>query len=189
MKKTTAFIYALFFIGLISSCSSDPKPNENEQATQSVDSTSNTTVSEPEIQEAQEQPAEKPMKTKSEHQFVLGKWTGTLRDKKLTVVIESIEGNEVTGYNIAGKNKRPLQGKIMEDDREGDGECMGMQQNFKVILNEPGDDKWDGTFTIYFGDCPEYDDEMETILSHSYSAYGSWRAYSGKLSGDVMLSK
>lgn len=128
-------------------------------------------------------------KTNPLHQFVIGSWTGKLRDKNLTIVIESIQGDKLIGYNIAGKNKRPLEGKIMNDDRIGDGECGGEQLSFKVVLNEPGDDKWDGTFIIYFGDCPLYDDERERIVSHSYAAYGSWRAYSGNLEGEIYLTK
>jgi hypothetical protein len=189
MKKTTAFIYAILLSGVFAACSSESTPADNEKPSQAVDSTAITTVAKSVEESEPETPAEKPAKTKSEHQFVLGKWTGTLRDKKLTIVIESIQGNEVKGYNIAGKNKRSLTGKIMDDDRGGDGECGGNQMAYKVVLNEPGDDKWDGTFTLYFGDCPEYDDQMENIVSHSYSVYGSWRAFSGKLSGDVMLSK
>jgi hypothetical protein len=132
---------------------------------------------------------EKHQKTKAEYQYILGKWNGTLRDKKLTIVIESISGNNVVGYNIAGKNKRPLSGKIYADDRNGDGECMGNMSAYKLLLKEPGDDKWDGTYTLYFGDCPEFDQETDKIISHSYSVYGSWRAFTGKLSGNVYLTK
>ena len=128
-------------------------------------------------------------KTNPLHQFVIGSWTGKLRDKNLTIVIESIQGDKLMGYNIVGKNKRSLEGKIMTDDRIGGGECGGEQLSFKVVLNEPGADKWDGTFFIYFRDCPLYDDEMERIISHSYSANGSWRAYKGKLDGEIYLTK
>ena len=189
MKKTTVLIYAFALIGILAACSSETATTENDKSPQSTDSTATSKVAEPDAKVEQETTIEKPKKTKSEHQFILGKWIGTLRDKKLTIVIESIQGNEVTGYNIAGKNRRPLEGKIMEDDRDGDGECGGNLMAYKVVLNEPGDDKWDGAFTLYFGDCPEYDDQMENIVSHSYSVYGSWRAFSGKLSGEVMLSK
>lgn len=52
--------------------------------------------------EEKNQKEDKNLKTKAEYQFILGKWNGTLRDKKLTIVIESIKGNEVIGYNIIG---------------------------------------------------------------------------------------
>lgn len=139
--------------------------------------------------EEKNQKKEMPLKTKAEYQFILGKWNGTIRDKKLTIFIESIQGNNVVGYNIVGKNKRPLSGKISDDDREGDGECSGNLSVYKLVLNEPGDNKWDGKYTLYFGDCPEFDEQLDKILSHRYSVYGSWKAFSGKLSGDVYLTK
>jgi hypothetical protein len=118
------------------------------------------------------------------YKYLLGSWKGNLRDKKLTVVIENIQGNIATGYNIAGNNRRPVSGTIMEDDRNLEGEC-GI---YKLILKEPGDDKWDGFFTIYFYNCPEWDENHENVTS-SYHADGEWRAFSGKLTGDVYLSK
>ena len=127
--------------------------------------------------------------TNEQHRYIIGKWVGNLRDKKITIVIESIKGDIVSGYNIVGKNNRPLSGKIMEDDREGDGECGGESMSFKTLLKEPGDDKWDGFFTIYFADCPSFDELGDKILSHSYSGHGEWKSFSGKLSGEVNLSK
>ena len=118
------------------------------------------------------------------YKYLLGSWKGNLRDKKLTVVIENIQGNIATGYNIAGSNRRPVSGTIMEDDRKFEGECA----TYKLILKEPGDDKWDGFFTIYFYNCPEWDENHENVTS-SYHADGEWKAFSGKLSGDVYLSK
>jgi len=118
------------------------------------------------------------------YEFLLGTWKGSLRDKKLTVVIETINGDEVTGYNIAGTNKRPISGVILPDDRNPEGECAF----YKLILKEPGDDKWDGFFTIYFSNCVEYDDNHENE-TFSQNGNGEWRAFNGKLSGDVFLSK
>jgi len=187
MKKNFRALILVSSLGLFTACGSEPaEPASNEKAeTTKVEESSSS-----EQVKKEEAPApETPKKMKAEHQYILGKWQGSLRDKKLTIVIESIQGADVIGYNIAGSNKRPLQGKIMADDREGDGECMGEMSAYKVVLNEPGDDKWDGTFTLYFGDCPEYDDQMEKILSHSYTVYGSWKAFSGKLSGNVFLTK
>lgn len=118
------------------------------------------------------------------YKYLLGSWKGNLRDKKLTVVIENIQGNIATGYNIAGSNRRPISGTIMEDDRNLEMECA----IYKLILKEPGDDKWDGFFTLYFYNCPEWDENHENEWN-SYHADGEWRAFSGKLSGDIYLSK
>lgn len=185
-----AMLSALLVCSMLISCGAETK-DEKVPSTESTQDSVTTTENEPkETGETKEMPSNTPVqKTKAEHQFILGKWDGNLRNKKLTILIESIQGDQVTGFNIAGKNRRPLTGKIMDDDRNAEGDCMGYQQSYKLVLNEPGDDKWDGTFIIYFGDCPQYDEEQEKILSHYYSAFGSWKAYSGKLSGDVTLSK
>ena len=126
---------------------------------------------------------------KPDYEYLLGKWNGTLRDKKLTVVIESIDGSSVAGYNTAGKNNRPLIGRIYEDDRMGDGECSGDQSCYKLVLSEPGDDKWDGVFTLYLANCPNHDDEGNIIRGSYSSGNGKWKSNSGKLSGEISLSK
>lgn len=128
------------------------------------------------------------MNCKAEYKYLLGKWKGTLRDKSITVVIENIDGNTVTGYNIVGTNKRPLNGRIYQNDLEGDGECLGNGDSYKLVLSEPGDDKWDGVFKIYFRFCTYENDngEMDGI---SYIGFGSWKANNGTKSGDVNLSK
>jgi hypothetical protein len=59
---------------------------------------------------------------------------------------------------------------------------------YKLILKEPGDDKWDGFFTLYFYNCPQWDENHENEWI-SYYASGEWRAFSGKLSGEIYLSK
>jgi hypothetical protein len=189
MKTIINFFSALVFCLFIYSCSQSesnkpdtaPKQEENQ-------SSKNIVIEEKVVADVVKVKENKKGVTKDEHRFILGKWVGNLRDKKITIVIESIEGDIVSGYNIVGKNHRPLSGKIMEDDRDNGGECLnGM--SFKTILKEPGDDKWDGFFTIYFADCPSFDELDEKILSHSYSVHGEWKSFSGKLSGEVSLSK
>jgi hypothetical protein len=128
-------------------------------------------------------------KINANYSFILGNWKGTLRNKKFALEIESIDGSEIKGYNIVDANRRPVSGTITPDDRGITGECGGNQTTYKVILREPGDDKWDGFFTLYFSDCGEMNPETGEMLEHSYSSNGNWEAYSGKLNGDVHLSK
>ena len=128
------------------------------------------------------------MNCKAEYKYLLGKWKGTLRDKSLTIVIENIDGNIVTGYNIVGSNKRPLNGRIYQNDLEGDGECLGHGDNYKLVLSEPGDNKWDGVFKIYLRFCT-YENEYGEMEEISYNGFGEWKANSGAKSGDVTLSK
>ena len=140
-------------------------------------------------EEKQIQNKEKTENFNQDYKYLLGKWYGILRDKELTIVIESIDGSSVIGYNIAGKNNRPLIGTIYEDDRMGDGECGGEERCYKLVLSEPGDDKWDGVFTLYLSNCPNHDDEGNIIDGSYSSGNGSWKANSGKLSGEISLVK
>ncbi len=125
---------------------------------------------------------------KAEYKYLLGTWTGKLRDKKLSIVLENIENNIVSGYNIAGSNKRAVKGMIYPDDRDGDGECLYDGNSFKLVLSEPGDDKWDGVFTVYLNSCQSVDDN-ENVTGWNYSGQGKWKSNNGKMSGDIVLSK
>ena len=122
--------------------------------------------------------------------YIKGNWTGTLKDKPLKLVIEKIQGNTAYGYNIYGSNKRPLKGTISEIPiEEGAGECGGQGSFYRVTLNEPGDKAGDGIFTLDFRDCPTFMDDGETVQEHSYSAYGKYKSFDKKYSGQIHLIK
>ena len=125
----------------------------------------------------------------SDKNYLLGEWKGTLRNKNLVLVIESVKGDNVIGYNIVGNNRRSLKGKIFEHD--GGGECNGDGTSFRLVLSEPGDDKWDGVFKLVLQSCPDHDTNGEIIEGGSifYSGVGVWKSNNGKLSGDISLSK
>ncbi len=127
----------------------------------------------------------KASKIKSEYRFLLGKWNGSLRNKTLTIVIEDIDGNTVSGYNIAGTNKRPLTGRIYPDDQDRGGPEPPLSV-YKLVLSEPGDDKWDGVFTLYL---EKYEEENLDGGGYNYLGSGSWKSNNGKLSGDIELRK
>ena len=185
MKLKILFASAII-AGTLFSCgneSSTPAPAPAAAAT------TNTNSKESEVEKNNnDNPKDDSQNTSSavnpRYKYLLGSWKGNLRDKKLTIVIENIQGNVATGYNIAGSNRRPISGTIMEDDRNSEMECA----IYKLILKEPGDDKWDGFFTLYFYNCPEWDENHENEWN-SYYAAGEWKAFSGKLSGDIYLSK
>jgi hypothetical protein len=124
-------------------------------------------------------------KIKSEYKFLLGKWNGSLRNKTLTIVIEDIDGNTVSGYNIAGTNKRPLTGRIYPDDQDRGGPEPPLSV-YKLVLSEPGDDKWDGVFTLYL---EKYEEENLDGGGYNYLGSGLWKSNNGKLSGDIELRK
>ena len=188
MKKIIFFFTALGFFLCIYSFSQSESNKPNIAPKQLEDQTSKKVVMVGKLVQNDITKEENKKGETNEHRYIIGKWVGHLRDKKITIVIESIKGDIISGYNIVGKNNRPLSGKIMDNDIDNGGECLnGM--SFKTILKEPGDDKWDGFFTIYFADCPSFDELGDKILSHSYSGHGEWKSFSGKLSGEVNLSK
>lgn len=90
----------------------------------------------------------------------IGTYSGLFGKDQLTIVIESIDANGVVkGYDEVKGNKRALTGNCSEN-------------NF--VLNEPGDDKWDGVFTMTYS---------------AESLKGSWKANNGKSTKEFELKK
>jgi hypothetical protein len=89
----------------------------------------------------------------------IGTYTGPFGDKSIKLVIEKIDGSNVSGYNIVGTNKRPINGRI---------------NNGIFELSEPGTDKWDGIFTF-------------SIKGNL--ATGVWKSNNGKLTKDFSITK
>lgn len=119
---------------------------------------------------------------------ILGTWTGEMSNKKLTIVIEKVNGTELEGYNILGSNKRGLKGTFTEG--EWDIPCS---KAYQATLNEPGDDKWDGVFTIKF---VGYEDEEETEEGpecignlKGVEAMGEWQSNKTKKKKSFQLVK
>ncbi len=89
-----------------------------------------------------------------------GEWNGTFGENKITLVIKSININRVTGHDIVQGKTRHLSGKVDENN------------NF--ILNEPGDEEWDGVF--------KFNIENSHLI-------GNWKANNGKMNIDFVLDK
>jgi YARHG domain len=68
---------------------------------------------------------------------IAGNWVGYLGDNRLNVQIQTVTGKQVNGRSVAAGNFRAVTGTI-EETPEG----------YKLQLKEPGDDKYDGEFTI-----------------------------------------
>jgi hypothetical protein len=120
---------------------------------------------------------------------VKGTWEGEMGGKKITIVIEKIQGDQISGYNIVGNNKRALKGKI--SDSSYDQACA---MAFEAVLNEPGDDKWDGVFSLKFVGYynQEYidDGEFECVGDlQGYDASGEWVPNNGKPKKTLTLTK
>lgn len=119
--------------------------------------------------------------------IMLGKWVGEMSGKKLTIVIEKVDGNQLLGYNQLGNNNRALKGTFVKADWDQD--CS---KAYTATLAEPGDDKWDGVFTITFVGFTDVNDETGDCVGNNYEgveATGTWKANNGKLSREFELDK
>jgi len=119
---------------------------------------------------------------------LLGTWTGEMSEKKLTIVVEKINGKELIGYNILGTNRRNLSGTFVDGSW---GEPCS--KAYEATLNEPGDDKWDGIFTIKFvgyEDQKESDNGIECGGNlKGQEAQGTWKSNNGKMNKEFSLVK
>ena len=135
-----------------------------------------------------ERDSESPNENNDATKIMLGTWTGVMNGKKLTVVINQVNGQSLSGFNILGTTKRPLKGRFQISSL--DQPCA---KAYDVTLNEPGDAKWDGVFTIKFvgyRNENESDQGLECVGPYFGSeATGSWEANNGKLAHEFSLVK
>lgn len=88
---------------------------------------------------------------------MLGTYVGAFGERKITICLDRVIGNSVTGYSIVAGNERAFSGSWSE-----------IQGDFSVIAKEPGDDKADGVFRF-------------TYLTKSKSLLGEWEANDKKI--------
>ena len=69
---------------------------------------------------------------------LLGYYTGAFGPNRITLILTQLNGTELRGYSVCAGNFRPLNGSIQQ---QGNG-------SYSVELAEPGDDRYDGTFTF-----------------------------------------
>jgi hypothetical protein len=118
---------------------------------------------------------------------MIGTWKGNMGGKSVTVVIEKINNNTITGYNVIGTNKRGLKGTFSKGN--WDESCSIA---YDVVLAEPGDDKWDGVYKIKFigYNAKETADGIECVGKFiGAEANGTWKSNNGKLKKELQLSK
>jgi len=113
--------------------------------------------------------------TMVENQFIVGTYLGTIGKKDFKLFIGKVDGDNVEGYNVTGTNKRPVKGKIVNKWTEETG-LGGYYTVFKLILTEPGDDKWDGKFNIDLW-----------ISDIGRNGNGSWKSFNGKLERQIKI--
>jgi len=110
-----------------------------------------------------------------ENKFIVDTYLGTIGNKDFKLFIEKVDDENVEGYNVAGTNKRPLKGRIVGKWTEPTG-LGGNYTIFKLILTEPGNDKWDGEFNI--------DLWISDIGRHGE---GYWKSFNGQLEHNIKI--
>lgn len=55
---------------------------------------------------------------------------------KINIILKKVDKGTITGYSVVSGNKRPISGKLQEDD-----------YGIHLTLNEPGNQKYDGQFS------------------------------------------
>ncbi len=125
-----------------------------------------------------------------EFNFLNGEWGGFLEKKELKIVIQSVVGNQLKGYNIVGDNKRPVQGTVTKLNVKRKATCeTNYCGYYKVVLSEPGDHKWDGVFTLEFEATSIDGAEENGTIYWFHVGDGQWKSYDGKLVRNVMNLK
>lgn len=127
--------------------------------------------------------------TASPESLLKGVWEGEMGGKPLLINLNQVSRNNLKGYNKLGDNKRPIEGTFVEAN--WDQPCS---KAYSAVLSEPGDDKWDGVFTIKF---IGYNDEVEGEYGPecnpnsfvSFEAMGEWKSNNGKLERSFTLTK
>ncbi|MES2660271.1 MAG: YARHG domain-containing protein [Verrucomicrobiota bacterium] len=83
---------------------------------------------------------------------ILGTYVGAFGRHKITISLDKVIGNTVTGYSIVAGNERAFSGSWTR-----------VEQGYSVIAKEPGDHKEDGVFTFVY-------------LEKTKSLLGVWQA-------------
>jgi hypothetical protein len=132
----------------------------------------------------------KSTETSDEFDFLNGEWYGSIGNKQIRIMIESVVGNQLKGYNIVSNNKRPIQGTVKKLNVKRKATCQSDYcAYYKVILSEPGDHKWDGVFTLEFEATSIDGAEENGTIYWFHVGDGQWKSYDGKLVNQVMNLK
>jgi YARHG domain len=75
----------------------------------------------------------------AEAKMMLGTYVGAFGQRKITICLDRVVGNTVTGYSIVAGNERAFSGSFTR-----------VIQGFSVVAKEPGDHKDDGVFNFLY---------------------------------------
>lgn len=117
---------------------------------------------------------------------LLGTWAGQMNNRHLVIVIERVDGDKVSGYNLLGNDKRPINGIVYES--EWDQACS---KAYEAVLKQPGDNTFDGVFTIKF---VGYEDQVSNDCGiicignlKGVEAQGEWKSFKDKKKCEFFL--
>ncbi len=140
MNKMKNLVIAFLSILTLASCNSNDKNTEKS----AVDSTATVNTT---------------------YDHVLGMWVGdfvaeeyredSYSENKITLVIKSIDKDKVIGRSVVAGNDRPLQGTLTDSGNK-----------ISFVLDEPGDQKYDGRF--------EFELRNDTLV-------GTWKSYNQEI--------
>jgi flagellar biosynthesis GTPase FlhF len=110
--------------------------------------------------------------TSIENSILINQYSGTLGNKTFKLEIEKVDDDNIEGYNITGEKRRPVKGFVLTKWLDVDDTKV-----FNLVLNEPGDDEWDGKFyfTIYFS-------------PKGNGGRGEWKSFNGKLKREISIN-
>ena len=110
-----------------------------------------------------------------ENKIIIDTYIGKIGDKNFKLVIQNVSSNNISGYNVAGNNKRPVKGTILSKKQKGGSDVLDpITSVYTINLKEPGDDKWDGEFNLVFH-----------INDQGRTGSGTWKSYDGKLNRKI----
>ncbi|MFK7948373.1 MAG: YARHG domain-containing protein [Saprospiraceae bacterium] len=151
MKKL--FIYT-FLLGILAACGSGETATEQTQTEQQTE------------QQTEEQVVEIPKNQQGMYGYYVGMFEAEefKRDKKpsysnkINIAIDKIEDGKIEGHSVIAGNSRPFSGTITDKGNN----------IYEVEAKEPGDDRYDGTFSF-------------TIDAEKEDIQGFWMANDKKL--------
>ncbi len=124
MKQINALFVGLSGLLLITSCSSDPEVKTANSPTEQT-STGSDSV---EVQE---------WFPETDFDTLCGLYTGDFGDGFINVVLTYVNDKKAIGYNVHKGLQRNISGSVVQK-----------KEQFELTLNEPGDNQFDGVFTL-----------------------------------------
>ena len=97
---------------------------------------------------------------------------GKIGTKNIQLTLTNIDGLKVEGFNITGTNKRAVKGTFFYN---------AQSTSYHIVLNEPGDDKWDGKFDLILTFSGSKDNP-------NIQGTGTWKAFTANLKRNIQIS-